>query len=160
MHTYTADVHWHRGQQLFTDGRYARRHRWAFDGGVSVAASASPQVVPEPLSDAACVDPEEAFVAALSSCHMLWFLHLAADCGLVVDRYDDAPVGLMDPDDEPMWMRRVTLRPQVVFIGGAPAASVLQQLHDEAHARCFLANSVRTTIAVEPHIPESNRETN
>ncbi|HHP7239709.1 OsmC family protein [Longibacter sp.] len=158
MHAYTAGIRWERGDQPFTDGRYARRHEWVFDGGVTVPTSASPQVVPEPLSDAACVDPEEAFVAALSSCHMLWFLHLAADRGLVVDRYDDTPVGAMDPEDEPMWMRRVTLRPHVAFASDSPDAATLRQLHDAAHARCFLAHSVRTTIAVEPRHPAHDAE--
>jgi organic hydroperoxide reductase OsmC/OhrA len=159
MHTYTADLHWRRGDQPFTDARYTRRHRWGFDGGLSVPASASPQVVPEPLSDAACVDPEEAFVAALSSCHLLWFLHLAADRNYVVDCYDDAPVGTMDPADEPIWMKQVTLRPRVAFAGDAPEAATLRQLHETAHARCFLANSVRTTITVEPRLPSPTGET-
>ena len=150
MHTYTATLHWHRSEQPFTDGRYMRRHQWAFDSGVTVPASASPQVVPEPLSDPSCVDPEEAFVAALSSCHMLWFLHLAADEGYVVDRYEDQPVGHMDPSDEPMWMRQVTLRPQVAFAGGALDTITLQQLHAAAHARCFLAHSVRSEIRIQP----------
>ena len=150
MHTYTADIHWERGRQTFTDGRYDRRHRWSFDGGSTLLASASPQVVPEPLSDPSCVDPEEAFVAALSSCHMLWFLHLAADRGYVVDRYADRPVGHMDPTDEPMWMKRVTLRPKVSFMGAAPETSVIHALHDAAHERCFLAQSVRSDIRIQP----------
>jgi organic hydroperoxide reductase OsmC/OhrA len=154
MHSYTATTKWHRGEQPFTNGHYMRRHQWAFDGGLTVPASASPQVVPEPLSDPSCVDPEEAFVAALSSCHMLWFLHLVADRGYVADWYEDQPVGLMDPSDEPMWMRQVTLRPQVVFAGIAPDAATLRRYHDAAHARCFLAHSVRTTIVVAPRIPD------
>ena len=115
-------------------------------------ASASPQVVPEPLSDPSCIDPEEAFVAALSSCHMLWFLHLAADRGLVVDRYLDQPVGHMDPSDEPMWIKRVTLRPAVTFIASAPDLPTVRAIHKAAHERCFLANTVRSEIRVQPRL--------
>lgn len=150
MHTYTSVIHWERNGQLFTDGRYDRRHRWTFDGGVTVPASASPQVVPEPLADPSSVDPEAAFVAALSSCHMLWFLHFTADRGYVVDQYADVPVGVMDPNDDPMWIKQVTLRPQVTFVGERPGDSEYRQLHDAAHAQCFLAHSVRTTITVAP----------
>jgi len=150
MHAYTADIHWERGDQTFADGRYDRRHRWSFDGGSTLVASPSPQVVPEPLSDPSCVDPEEAFVAALSSCHMLWFLHLAADRGYVVDRYVDQPVGEMDPSDEPMWMKRVTLRPKVSFIDAAANTPAVRAIHDAAHERCFLAQSVRSEILIQP----------
>lgn len=154
MHAYTVDLHWERGDQPFTDGHYERRHRWSFDGGQTVPASPSPQVVPEPLSDPSCVDPEEAFVAALSSCHMLWFLHLAADRGYVVDRYEDRPVGYMDPDDEPMWMKRVTLRPEVTFVGSPPDTTDVRAIHDAAHERCFLAHSVRSEMVIE--LPSSS----
>ena len=152
MHAYAADLRWERGDQPFTDDRYARRHQWAFDGGVIVPASASPQVVPEPLADPSCVDPEEAFVAALSSCHMLWFLHLAAERGYVIDRYEDQPVGYMDPSEEPMWMKRVTLRPKITFVESDPDTRTVRAIHDAAHERCFLANSVRSEIRIQPQL--------
>src|SRR6266481_2687869 len=118
MSTYTAIIRWERGDQPFTDNRYSRAHRWLFDGGVEVPASSSPHVVPLPLSVAAAVDPEEAFVASLSSCHMLWFLSLAARRGLVVDGYHDEAVGVMSKDasGKPA-ITRVTLRPEVHFAG-------------------------------------------
>ena len=120
MHKYTASIQWARSGAPFTDSRYSRRHRWTFDGGATIGAAASPQVVPPALTDAGCVDPEEAFVAALSSCHMLWFLSLAADRGITVERYDDAPIGTMDPNAEPVWMTRVTLRPAVRMLIPCP----------------------------------------
>jgi organic hydroperoxide reductase OsmC/OhrA len=117
-HEYTAGVHWTRGEALFTDNRYSRGHRWRFDGGIEVPASSSPHVVRAPLSVEAAVDPEEAFVAALSSCHMLWFLSLAAGGGWRVDEYSDQAVGVMgrNPSGR-MAMLRVTLRPRATFSG-------------------------------------------
>lgn len=151
MHTYTASIQWRRGtDEAFDDGRYSRVHDWSFDGGVTLRASASPTVVPEPYADASAVDPEEAFVASLSSCHMLWFLHVASDRGFVVDRYHDAPTGTMDDDDGTLWMTRVTLRPRVDFAGDGPSDDELDAMHDVAHHACFLANSVRTSVHVEP----------
>jgi organic hydroperoxide reductase OsmC/OhrA len=147
-----AVVEWNRGGARFTDNRYSRAHRWSFDGGVEVPASASPHVVPSPLSVAAAVDPEEAFVAALSSCHMLWFLSLAARDGFVVDDYRDEAVGLMARDAEgKLAITRVTLRPAVRYGGDRqPTAAEEDALHHAAHAECFIARSVRTEVVCEP----------
>jgi organic hydroperoxide reductase OsmC/OhrA len=151
MSQYTATITWERRGAAFTDNRYSRAHAWHFDGGVTVPASASPHVVPLPLSDPAAVDPEEAFVAALSSCHMLWFLSLAAGRGFVVDRYDDPATGVMAKNaDGKLAMTVVTLHPRVSF-GGAkrPTAEEIAGLHHEAHEKCFIANSVRTEVRCE-----------
>jgi organic hydroperoxide reductase OsmC/OhrA len=151
MSTHLATVQWQRGDATFSDGRYSRRHAWTFDGGAVVAASPSPDVVPAPWSDPTAVDPEEAFIAAIASCHMLWFLSLAAERGLVVDRYEDAAVGTMAriaPGRQAI--TEVMLRPRIAFAGGhAPAASEIDALHEAAHDRCFIANSVKTMIRVE-----------
>lgn len=152
MSTYTATVEWRRSGEAFADGRYSRAHAWRFDGGAEVRASASPQVVPVPFSDPAAVDPEEAFVAALSSCHMLWFLALAAKRGFVVDGYVDEAVGLMAADAAGnLSIARVTLRPAVRFSGErAPAPEELRELHRQAHEECFIARSVRCEVVCEP----------
>lgn len=145
-------VAWQRRDERFVDNRYSRAHLWRFDGGTEVPASASPHVVPLPLSDPTAVDPEEAFVASLASCHMLFFLSFAARRKLVVDAYRDHAVGSMGADDAGrVALTRVTLRPHVVFgAGTAVARELLDELHHEAHEACFLARSVRTEIAVEP----------
>jgi organic hydroperoxide reductase OsmC/OhrA len=152
MSDYRATVRWQRQPlEAFTDNRYSRRHEISFDGGAVVAASSSPSVVPLPLSDASAVDPEEMFVASLSSCHLLWFLSLAAGRGLRVDRYVDEASGTMARIAEGRYaMTSVTLRPQVGWVEPAPNATVLAQLHHEAHERCFIANSVKTEVRVEP----------
>jgi len=145
-----ATVRWERGEAAFVDARYSREHRWRFDGGAEITASASPDVVPVPFSDPAAVDPEEAFVA-LSSCHMLWWLHLAARRRLVVNRYEDRAEGVMGERDGRVRMLRVTLRPQVELAGEDTAAIALaDQLHHAAHEACFLANSVSCEIVCEP----------
>jgi organic hydroperoxide reductase OsmC/OhrA len=152
MAEYKSVVIWSRDGAAFTDNRYSRGHRWLFDGGVEVPASSSPQVVPLPLSVAAAVDPEEAFVASLSSCHMLWFLSIAAKRGFLVDGYRDEAVGVMakDPSGKQA-MTRVTLRPEVRF-GGAkrPSADEVVAMHHEAHEHCFIARSVKTDVRCEP----------
>lgn len=150
MSQHSATIEWSRGAQPFTDGRYSRAHRWRFDGGAVVEASSSPQVVREPFSDAASVDPEEAYVAALSSCHMLWFLSMAAHAGYCVDSYCDVAEGHMTRTaDGRQWIDRVELRPNIVFSGAKqPDAAELARLHHLAHGSCFLANSVRTEITV------------
>ena len=152
MSTYTASIRWQRQQASFTDNRYSRAHTWHFDGGAVVPASSSAQVVPLPWSDPAGVDPEEAFVASLSSCHMLWFLSIAAQAGWQVDDYQDDASGLLGRNAQrQMVMTEVTLRPAVRF-GGArlPDRAELDRLHHEAHASCFIANSVKTEVRVEP----------
>ncbi len=151
-HEYHALIHWERGEAKFTDSRYSRGHRWRFDGGTEVPASSSPLVVRTPYSVAAAVDPEEAFVASLSSCHMLWFLDLAARAGYVVDDYRDDALGIMGADSAGRTaMLSVTLRPAVRFGGERrPDQSGLEGLHHRAHEACFIANSVRSAVHVEP----------
>jgi organic hydroperoxide reductase OsmC/OhrA len=152
LHLYTAHIEWDRGEQSFVDNRYSRRHLWRFDGGAEVAGSSSALSVPLPMSDASAVDPEEAFVAALSSCHMLWFLGLAAKQKFRVDRYADDAEGVMGKNaDGRIAITHVTLRPAVAFSGDRqPSPDELANLHRQAHERCFIANSVRTDIRIEP----------
>ena len=148
MATYSATVAWRRGAgEAFTDNRYSRGHQWSFDGGVTLRASASPHVVGK-FADPAGVDPEEAFVASLSSCHMLTFLHLAAKAGHLVDSYDDTAEGVMSKTDGRVWVSQVTLRPRVVWGSTAPADALA--LHHAAHEECFIANSVKTDVRCEP----------
>ena len=153
MSEYTAQLHWQRAaDERFTDQRYSRRHTLLFDGGVVLPGSSSPSVVPLPMSDAAAVDPEELFVAALASCHMLWFLSLAARRGWRIDRYDDEASGTLarNPAGRQA-MTCVVLRPRVRCIGERqPTAAEVQALHDEAHEACFIANSVTTEVRCEP----------
>ena len=152
MAEYKAEIIWTRDDQDFLGNRYSRRHRWRFDGGIEVPGSSSPHVVPLPWSDETAVDPEEAFVAALSSCHMLWFLVLAAKRQFCVDSYVDAAVGVMDRNaDGKLAMTVVTLRPTVVFSGdNLPSREQIDQLHHKAHVECFIANSVKTEVRCEP----------
>jgi organic hydroperoxide reductase OsmC/OhrA len=151
MSDHTAEIAWERGAAKFTDSKYSRAHRWTFDGGATVLASSSPDVVRVPYSNPAGVDPEEAFVAALSSCHMLWFLDFTARAGYVVDAYVDAAHGVLEKTaDGKERITRVTLRPAVVFSGAKlPDGARVDSLHHEAHAHCFLANSVTTQIDVQ-----------
>lgn len=159
MARHSATVDWVRGDAPFSDRRYSRGHSWRFDGGLEVQASSSPQVVPVPMSVAAAVDPEEAFVASLSSCHMLWFLDLAARAGLVVDRYRDDAIGIMSQDPSGrLAMTLVELRPTVEFAGTPPSAAALSQLHERAHHECFLANSVKTEIRIAAQAQRSRHE--
>lgn len=149
MSHYTARTVWQRApDEAFTDNRYSRRHRLVFDGGAQWVGSASPQVVPPPFSDPSAVDPEEAFVSALSSCHMLWFLSLAAAKGFTVDQYDDEAVGTMARNAQrEMAMTVVTLHPRVRFGGDKkPSAEDFDALHHEAHAQCYIASSVKTEV--------------
>lgn len=151
MHTYEATISWEREGQEFTDNRYSRGHRWSFDGGAQVDASSSPYVVPVPMSVAANVDPEEALVAAASSCHMLFFLSIAARRGFVVDRYVDHAFGVMEKNSEgKVAMTRITLRPQIAFGGERrPTPQELGEIHHASHEQCFIANSLKTGIVVE-----------
>lgn len=149
---YTTTVLWKKGAaESFTDNKYSRVHQWSFDGGVTVKASSSPQVVPVPMSDDSAVDPEEAFIAALSSCHMLFFLSIAAGKNYVIEAYEDEAEGIMGKNENgQIAMTSVTLRPRVVFsqLHKAPGQKELQELHDLAHKRCFLANSVQSKINI------------
>ena len=150
MSRYEAQIVW-RCDGDFASNRYSRRHEWRFDGGAVVAGSASPQIVPEPLSDAAAVDPEEALVASAASCHMLWLLSLARAAGLSVESYSDkaeAEMGRIAPGRTAI--TRITLRPKISWSGPAPDAETLERLHHEAHERCFIANSLNSEIVVEP----------
>ena len=150
-HEYTATVTWKRGaDEPFTDAKYSRGHQWSFDGGITVPASSSPLSVRLPLSRADAVDPEEALVASLSSCHMLTFLYLAAKQGFVVDSYDDNAVGVMSKNERgKLYMSKVTLRPRIAFSGAKqPTAAELAQLHHHAHEECYIANSVLTEVVV------------
>ena len=151
MSRHTVVVEWERVEGAFTDQRYSRRHRWRFDGGLDVPGSSSPDVVRVPYSDPAAVDPEEGFVAALSSCHMLTFLSLAARAGLRVDRYIDLCEAVMERNAQGREaVTRATLKPEVVFSGDkSPGAGEVERLHHEAHEQCFLANSVKTEIDVQ-----------
>jgi organic hydroperoxide reductase OsmC/OhrA len=133
-----------------TKGQYSRAHEWAFDGGITVPASGSPHIVPAPWSEAAAVDPEEAFVASLSSCHMLFFVDFARRAGFVVDEYVDEADGLLEKRaDGKIAMARVTLRPHVTWGGEAPDAAAIADLHHRAHEACFIANSVNTEVTVQ-----------
>ena len=151
-HEYQARVHWERGDALFTDNRYSRGHTWYFDGGIEVPASSSPQVVRLPLSLEKAVDPEEVFVASLSSCHMLFFLSFAATAGWRVDEYTDDATGTLSRNSAgKMAMTSVVLRPRASFSGERlPTRADLQKLHHRAHEECFIANSVTTAVRVEP----------
>lgn len=151
MLIHVATIEWERADAVFTDNRYSRAHRWQFDGGAVVPASSSPHVVRAPLSNPANVDPEEAFVASLSSCHMLWFLDIARSAGYLVERYVDQAKGHMErAADGKSWIALVELAPAVAFSGAKiPDDAVLRHLHHQAHEECFLARSVKSEIRIE-----------
>ena len=151
MSTYTARIHWSRScDGDFIKGQYSRAHEWAFDGGAVVPAGPSPHIVPQPWGNPGGVDPEEAFVASLSSCHMLFFVDFARRAGFVLDSYVDEAEGVMDKRaDGRMAMTQVTLRPRIEWYGDAPDGATLADLHHRAHEACFIANSVTTAVAVE-----------
>jgi organic hydroperoxide reductase OsmC/OhrA len=154
-HEYRADVVWTRGDAAFLDNRYSRAHVWRFDGGVEVPASSSPLSVRLPLSRADAVDPEEALVAATASCHMLFFLSFAAKGGFLVERYEDAAVGVMTKNEHGrLFISKITLNPMVAFAGAKrPSAAELDALHHHAHEECYIANSVRAEIVVAVRQP-------
>jgi organic hydroperoxide reductase OsmC/OhrA len=151
MSEYSAKIAWHRAaDEAFIDSKYSRGHTWEFDGGAIVAASSAPSIVPLPYSVEANVDPEEAFVASISSCHMLFFLGIAGKKRLVIDEYIDNPIGLMETDSKgKVSMTKVNLRPQVSFSGKQPTFEMLEKMHHQAHELCFIANSVKTQIVTE-----------
>lgn len=150
MAEYKAIIKWQRTSPDFLKGRYSREHTWTFDGGVNVPASASPHVVPTPWANPACVDPEEAYVASLSSCHMLTFLFLAAKQGFQIDSYEDEAVGFMTKNEKGVpWISSLTLNPKIVYGGDkVPTRAEQEHLHHLAHEQCFIANSVKTEIVV------------
>jgi organic hydroperoxide reductase OsmC/OhrA len=155
MEKHRVHVAWERGEAPFLDSRYSRAHAWSFDGGATVPASSSPFVVPAPLSDPAGVDPEEALVAAASSCHMLWFLSIAAGRGFVVDSYADDAVGFMGRNERGrVAMVRIALRPRIAFSGHLPTPAEIHQMHEAAHDCCMIANSLATEIAVEEPVTQ------
>lgn len=151
MGEYTATVRWSLDSSDFAGNRYTRAHEWSFDGGLTIPASASPHIVPLPHSVAENVDPEEAFVASLSSCHMLFFLSLAAAEGIVIASYEDEASGWLEKDaHNRMAMTRVVLRPRAEYGDDTTLdAEALAHLHHRAHELCFIANSVRTKIVTE-----------
>lgn len=150
MSEHKAIIRWQRNGPDFIGGKYSREHTWTFDGGVTVQASASPSVVPAPYSNAANVDPEEAFVAAIASCHMLTFLYLASRESIKVSSYEDEAVGVMTKNEAGVpWVSRVTLHPKIVYSGEKfPTEAEEKHLHHLAHEQCFIANSVKTEIKV------------
>lgn len=150
MATYTANLTWMRGDDVFSDGKYSRAHEIAFDGGVTMAASSSPHVVKLPLSREDAVDPEEMLVAALASCHMLFFLDFARRAGFVIDAYNDKAEGVMGKDERGrIAVTQVRLNPVVIWSGDKePAPEEVRELHHKAHEACFIANSFRGDIAI------------
>ena len=152
MSSHTATVRWERGDQAFVDGRYSRGHLISFDGGVSIPGSSAPGAIRPPLSVVEAADPEELTVAALASCHMLFFLAFAKKAGLRVDSYEDAPDCVLGRgEDGKDWLTHITLRPLAVFSGDrVPDAGELADLHHQAHEACYIGNSLRSVITVEP----------
>lgn len=152
MSEHKATIRWSRSGPDFNKGKYSRLHTWTFDGGVTVPGSPAPSVVPAPWSDPAAVDPEEAYVAALASCHMLTFIWLASRAGFQADSYVDEAVGALAKNERGVpWVSTITLRPRIVWSGDKlPTAADLERLHARAHEQCFIANSVKTAIRIEP----------
>jgi organic hydroperoxide reductase OsmC/OhrA len=154
MSEHRATIRWKRTSPDFLKGKYSREHTWSFDGGLTVPASPAPSGVPAPYSNPANIDPEEAFVAAVSSCHMLTFLYLAYKQGFQVDSYDDEAVGIMTKNEKGIpWVSSITLYPKIIYSGEKlPAPADQEQLHHAAHEQCFIANSIKTEVTVgTPH---------
>ena len=158
MAEHTAKILWLRGNQNFLDNRYSRKHVIELDGGLEIPASSSPHNVPLPYSDESAADPEELLVAALSNCHMLWFLSIAAKRGFCVDSYEDNVVGKMAKNDNnKLFLAEVTLTPNVTFSGTKiPTTEELELLHHKAHEECFIANSVLTEVIIKPVLNQQN----
>jgi organic hydroperoxide reductase OsmC/OhrA len=150
MSEHKATIKWQRTSPDFLKGKYSREHTWTFDGGITVLASASPSVVPVPFSNPAHVDPEEAFVASISSCHMLTFLYLASKQGFQIDNYEDEAIGVMAKNEKGMpWVSLVTLHPKISYGGDkSPSPADEKLLHHLAHEQCFIANSIKTEVVV------------
>ena len=151
MSEHKATINWNRTSPDFLKGRYSREHTWTFDGGVTVPASSSPSAVPVPYSNPSHVDPEEAFVAAISSCHMLVYLYLAYKQGFQIDQYHDEAVGVMTKNERGVfWVSAVTLNPKISYSGvKLPTPSDEKHLHHLAHEQCFISNSVKTEVKVK-----------
>ena len=158
MSEHSATIRWKCTSPDFLKGKYSREHTWTFDGGLTVPASPSPSNVPAPYSNPAHIDPEEAFVASISSCHMLTFLYVAYKQGFEVASYEDQAVGVMTKNENGIaWISTVTLHPDIAYTGPRlPTPAEEERLHHEAHDQCFIANSVKTQIRIEParHQPE------
>lgn len=149
--TYTAETLWVRNGEKFTDNRYSRRHLLRFDAGITIPGSSSPHIVPLPFSDPLAIDPEEFFVSSISSCHMLWFLSIAAKNGFVVERYLDVAIGRMTENvhGKP-WISSVTLQPEILFSEtNVPDRFEVEKMHHDAHEQCFIANSIKTKIDIK-----------
>lgn len=150
MHEYNATVTWSRNGAKFSDNQYSRRHEWRFDGGAVVNASSAPSSVPLPFSDASAVDPEEALVASLSSCHMLFFLAFAGKKGWLIDTYSDKAVGIMEKNaDGKLAITRITLRPEIRFAGAVPTAQDIEAVHHLSHEKCYIANSIKAEVEIQ-----------
>jgi organic hydroperoxide reductase OsmC/OhrA len=147
-----AVISWTHSRGDFLKGTYSREHTWTFDGGAAIPASPSPSAVPIPYSNAANVDPEEAFVASISSCHMLTFLYLASKHGFEAIAYEDQAAGVMTKNERGMaWVSSVILRPRITYSAERiPSPEQERQLHHDAHDQCFIANSVKTEVSVMP----------
>src|ERR1700741_3030460 len=150
MSTYTATIKWKSDSpESFAKNQYSRGHEWEFDGGVTVPASSSPHSVRLPFSIEAAVDPEEALVAAASSCHMLSFLWVAAKKGFAIDSYDDDAVGEMTETDGKQWVSKITFEPKIEWSGKTlPTAEEIVEMHHEAHEVCYIANSIKSEVVV------------
>jgi organic hydroperoxide reductase OsmC/OhrA len=151
MSDHRATIRWQFTGGDFLKGRYSREHTWTFDGGATVPASPSPSIVPKPFSNPEGVDPEEAFVASISSCHLLTFLYLASKGGFEIQSYEDEAVGTMSKNDRGVpWVSAVVLKPRIVYVGEKrPSSADEDRLHHDAHEQCFIANSVKTEITVD-----------
>lgn len=150
--SYIVTVFWKKNlDEVFVDNKYSRFHTWIFDGGIELAASSSPNVVPLPMSNASAVDPEEAFIASLSSCHMLWFLSIAAEKNYIVESYEDSAEGILGKNENgKLAMTKVTLKPNVIFNSKTTLSrEQVDELHHLAHEKCFIASSVKTKITIQ-----------
>ena len=160
MSKHTATIRWTRTGPDFAKGKFSREHTWTFDGGLTVPASPAPSVVPAPWSNPAGVDPEEAFVASVSSCHMLTFVWLASREGFTADRYEDEAVGVMSKNERGIpWVSAITLRPRIAWSGEKlPTPADLERLHHAAHEQCFIANSIKTEVTVAKPADEASSQ--
>ena len=152
MSTHQATIRWFASPgEDFAKGQYSRAHSWNFDGLTNVSASASPHVIPMPWANPDAIDPEEAFVASVASCHMLFFLDFARRSGLVVTGYEDEAEGEMHKgSDGRTRITRIALRPRIVFAGEEPDQAVIDELHHKSHEACFIANSITSEVVIEP----------
>jgi organic hydroperoxide reductase OsmC/OhrA len=152
MSKYSATIIWQRGKdEKYIDNKYSRGHEWSFDGGISIPASASPKVVPLPYSIEENIDPAEAFIASIASCHMLYFLSIAAKMNFIVDEYIDNPVGVLENDNEGfMAITKVILNPKVKFYNNMILLpKEIDEIHNKAHQKCFLVNSIKTHVIIK-----------